>query len=287
MSDDVVVLSVARFKGEKSKPRSSLLGAEAGGRPLQLWSAGSRRTSEVVSMNRKATHYGTLKIGESEVECVVLEDGARGYLQKHVSKMFGFHEKPRGGQYAAFLAEFSPKSSETEVALEVVRADSTGRLHHKRKHLVPRCFAIIQALSKVGEVALIDEATGYEDDRAPEYLQRLFDLLLRDSAQIWQRRFDHEYYDALLGLWGREYDGHKTNPPQIIGQITDKWVYKICFPDGLCEELKSRKSPSEKMRQWLTDGGQAKLGGQILAVTAIARSAENYTDFDALQRALL
>lgn len=46
-------------------------------------------------------------------------------------------------------------------------------------------------------------------------------------------------------------------------------------------ELKERKHKSEKMHQWLTDGGQELLDKQIALVTSIAKSSADLKDFEA------
>lgn len=53
-----------------------------------------------------------------------------------------------------------------------------------------------------GEVALIDEATGYQHHRAPDALQELISKLLRQSCASWERRFHPDYYRAIYRLFG-------------------------------------------------------------------------------------
>ena len=138
---------------------------------------------------------------------------------------------------------------------------------------------IMHALATTGEVALIDEATGYQFHRSPDALQELIAKLLRQSSGSWERRFHADYYRAIYRLFGWKYQGHAQNPPHVLGQITQRWVYGPVLPEELLDEIRSRKRISDKHHQWLTDKGLTRLEQQIHSVTAIARCSTNYRDF--------
>ena len=137
----------------------------------------------------------------------------------------------------------------------------------------------MRSLATTGEVALIDEATGFQHHRAPDALQELISKLLRQSSSSWERRFHPDYYRALYRLFNWRYQGHEQNPPHVIGQITLRWVYGPVLPEELLGEIRNRKGISQKHHQWLSEQGLAHLESQIHAVTAIARSSMSYPDF--------
>jgi hypothetical protein len=149
-----------------------------------------------------ASHYGVVRFGDLECEAVVLKGGERGYVRRQLAKLLGFHETHKGGRFARFLADFAPNSlSEldktrepillpsgrqtqffpagiiADLASAVVNSALTGTLHKARKGIVPNCMKIMHALATTGEVALIDEATGYQYHRAPDALQDLISKL--------------------------------------------------------------------------------------------------------------
>lgn len=252
----------------------------------------------------KASHYGVVRFGDLECEAVVLKDGERGYVRRQIVKLLGFTDRQRGDRFASFLQEIAPNSLSSlnkkevsillpsgqkaqffpagviaDVASAVVDAAIDGTLHKARRGIVPNCMKIMRSLATTGEVALIDEATGYQHRRAPDALQELISKLLRQSCASWERRFHPEYYRALYRLFGWRYQGHVQNPPHVIGQITLRWVYGPVLPEDLLGEIRARKGISQKHHQWLSDQGLAHLESQIHAVTAIARSATSYRDF--------
>lgn len=262
-------------------------------------------TSVISSPVLTASHYGVVRFGDLACEAVVLSDGSRGYVRKQLAKLLGFHETHKGGRFAGFLADFSPNTlSEQQkigspivlpsgqkaqffpagiipsLATGVINAALDGKLHQARRGIVPNCLHIMRALATTGEVALIDEATGYQYHRAPDALQDLISKLLRQSCATWERRFHPDYYRAIYRLFGWRYQGHDQNPPHILGQITLRWVYGPVLPPEILDAIRSRKALSDKHHQWLSSQGLARLETQIHAVTAIARSSTSYRDFD-------
>lgn len=251
-----------------------------------------------------ASHFGTVHFGDLECDAVVLNTGERGYVRKQVAKALGVHENNTGHRFRQILAEYAPNAlSElekfespislpsgrraqffpagviTKIASGVIDAALNTTLHRARQRLVPNCLKIMKALAITGEVALIDEATGYQYHRAPDALQELIAKLLRQSCSSWERRFQPDYYRAIYRLFGWKYQGHEQNPPHVVGQITQRWVYGPVLPVEMIEEIRARKSLSQRHHQWLSEQGLARLESQIHAVTAIARSSVSYPDF--------
>lgn len=259
---------------------------------------------------RSVSHYGLLHFGDLQCEAVVLEGGERGYVRREFARMLGFHEGHKGSRFAKILEDYVPNSlSEldnsrepillpsgrkaqffpagiiADLAAAIVHSALAGSLHKARKGSVPNCMKILHALATTGEIALIDEATGYQFHRAPDALQKWIARLLRSTSGSWERRFPADYYQAMYGLFGWKYAGHTQNPPSVIGQITQRWVYCQVLPDELIHEIRSRKRISHKYHQWLTENGLMRLEQQIHSVTAIARCSASYRDFDRRCRA--
>jgi len=251
------------------------------------------------------SHYGVVRLGDLECEAVVLLGGERGYVQRQLAVALGMHKNNPSNRFRQILAEFAPneliewekKESPillpggqkarffpvgivTKIASGVVNAAIDGTLHKARRVMVPRCLKIMDALATAGEVALIDEATGYQYHRAPDALQALIGKLLCQDSTSWERRFQPDYYRALFRLFGWIYRGHDKNPPSVIGQITQRWVYGPVMPAELLAMIRHRKQISDKHHQWMTDVGLVRLEQQIHSVTAIARCSSNYKDFD-------
>lgn len=109
----------------------------------------------------------------------------------------------------------------------------------------------------------------------------LLPLLLRDQATVWEIRFKPDYYRALARITGTTYNGHTGGTPPLYGSITDKWVYGGLLPADVHTELKARRGASQKMHQWLTEGGKELLDRQIATVRDMANTSTDMRDFDA------
>lgn len=109
----------------------------------------------------------------------------------------------------------------------------------------------------------------------------LLPLLLRQEPSAWELRFGPDYYRALARITGTFYTGHAGGTPALYGAITDKWVYGGLLPDDVHAQLKACRGASEKMHQWLTDGGQMLLDKQVDLVRSIANTSTDMRDFEA------
>jgi phage anti-repressor protein len=106
-------------------------------------------------------------------------------------------------------------------------------------------------------------------------------LLLLEAPREWKLRFEPPFYKALSRMSGLSYEGHSCGTPPLFGKITDEWVYQVVMPPEILEEMRERRTGSQKLHQWLTEGGLQKVEAQIVAVTALANSSPNYQDFAA------
>ena len=142
-----------------------------------------------------ASHYGVVQFGDLDCEAVVLTTGERGYVRKQVAKLLSIHKNNTGHRFRQILADlylnsllnmnksespillsngrraqFFPAGVITQIASGVIDDALGNTLHRARRKLVPNCMKIMWALATTGEVALIDEATGYQHHRAPDAL---------------------------------------------------------------------------------------------------------------------
>lgn len=151
-----------------------------------------------------------------------------------------------------------------------------------------RMLHIMSAFAKVGIVALIDEITGYQEEREKDELQKLLSKYISEEFLPWAKRFPDEFYMEICRLKGWEYKGKQK--PQIIGKITNYLVYEQ-LPEGVLKELQKR-NPKEisgyrkrRHHQLLTpDTGVPHLDKHLAQVIALMRASDNWEDFDILFR---
>ncbi|MDO4714018.1 MAG: P63C domain-containing protein [bacterium] len=82
----------------------------------------------------------------------------------------------------------------------------------KHIHLSPRqqiiadqCEILIRAFARVGIVALVDEATGYQYDREKDALQKILKEYISEELLPRQKRFPDVFYKELFRLNGWDF----------------------------------------------------------------------------------
>lgn len=160
-----------------------------------------------------------------------------------------------------------------------------GKVPVRYQRMIAAAEAIKTALADVGIVALVDEATGYQDVRNRIALQEIFDAVLRKELAAWAKRFPDEFYKQIYRLRGWEWRGRNINPPQVVAHYTNNFIYDRLQP-GLRKELETRmpktKSGKKKGRlhQLFTDDiGHPLLAQHVHLVTNFMKAAESWEEF--------
>jgi hypothetical protein len=137
----------------------------------------------------------------------------------------------------------------------------------------------------VGIIALVDEATGYQRDRASDALSKILEAFIAKELQPWVKTFPDEYYEQLFRLRGLSYPSDTVKRPQYFGHLTNDIVYKRLAPTVL-EELKKTtpKTPKGRLKNHLhrrltPDLGHPKLREHMSSVVTAMKLSEDYEDF--------
>lgn len=134
------------------------------------------------------------------------------------------------------------------------------------RHIIETCDNLMRSLAGVAIVALVDEASGYQEVRPQNALQAFLEKLIAKELAAWAKKFPDEFYENIYKLKGWQWPGMKKNRYSVVAHYTRDLVYERLAP-GLLKELES-KSPknesghrSNKLHQWLTDD----IGNPLLA----------------------
>jgi len=254
-----------------------------------------------------------LEIGGVRIPCYVLEDGTRVLVQRGMASGLDM-SNPSGAQIARFVASKTLNpfvSKELRVVLDnpirffgpggnalgypatllvdlcnaVLAARDAGALQKQQMHIAARAEILVRGLATVGIIALVDEATGYQEIRDRNELNKILDRYLLIQHAKWSKRFPDEFYQQIFRLRGWEWRGMKVNRPQIVGHYTNDIVWSRLAP-GVLDELEHLNPKTEtgsrrvKHHQWLTnDIGHPKLQEHLTGVMAIMRASLKWTDF--------
>lgn len=166
-----------------------------------------------------------------------------------------------------------------------LKAREKGTLQAQQLPKAQNAESLTLALADTGVVGLIDEATGYQDERAKDALAKIFTTFLAKERQKWALTFPVDFYREIYRLRGWKFEPWNTKRPSVIAAWTDDFVYDRLAP-GLTEELRN-KNPivdtgrrSHKHFQWLNpERGHPKLKEHIAGVIALLRSADDWGSF--------
>ncbi len=161
------------------------------------------------------------------------------------------------------------------------------------KRSVAACDLLTRGLARIGIIALVDEATGYQYDRPRQDLAEILEQFISKQLCAWAKTFQDDYYKELFRLRGWSYRSFSTKRPILAGKLTVDIIYQRLAP-AVLRELQRLNPANAKGRrkhkyfQWLTpDIGHPKLKEHLSAIIALMRSSDTWDDFKRrLDRAL-
>lgn len=175
-----------------------------------------------------------------------------------------------------------------------LRAREEDKLTDSQLETAKRAEIIMRGLAHVGIIALVDEATGYQDIRTKRALAEILEKYIAKELRPWVKTFDDSFYEWLYKLRGWKHIESFNKRPKIVGKITNDIIYSRLAP-YILERLKeitpkdSKGRYIAKFHQSLTDDwGVIKLREHISNVTTLMKASPNNWRifYSLLQRAL-
>lgn len=260
----------------------------------------------------RATHKGDLHIGEVEIPCFVLEGGRRVLYQRALVAALGMSRGSSGQSGGDRLAKFTggkalePFVSEdllevttapirfrtpsgalaygyeatvlADICDVVLAARGAGRLQKQQMHIADQCEMLVRGFARVGIIALVDEATGYQEERKRDELQKLLAAYISPELLPWAEMFPAEFYSEIFRLRGWKWESKGGRRPRLVGKLTNFIVYDR-LPVPVVEELRAinpvRKDGrrKDKIFQWMTEEiGHPVLKGHLIGSIALMRA---------------
>lgn len=273
---------------------------------------------------RQILHEGELHLGGMAIPCYVLEDGTRvlsGRGMQGALKMVDDSEDGKqkaGTRLVRYLGQkslepfiykgkeqdhFKPilcyrgdqkvNGYEATVLADICEAFLDARksitLSPRQKIIADQCEILIRGFAKVGIVALVDEATGYQYDRERFELQKILNAYISEEILKWQLTFTDDFYKEVYRLWGLPFiPKYIKNKPSFVGKLTNKYIYDL-LPRGVVDKVKEKTGKTEKgnwkykWHQSLTpEVGKEHLKKQIIEVTTLMSISQSKEQFDSL-----
>lgn len=273
----------------------------------------------------QATHQGQMTVGDLNLDCYVLEDGRRLFHKRGMARALGLKSeggnafmrsmtrKGIGSELGSKLVErignpviFKPLTQDlahgyeadvlVDVCKAIIKADEGEKLSKSQHGLAIQARILLNAFAKVGVVALVDEATGFQQVRDPNALRLLVQQYIEAEKREWMKQFPDHYYDDLNRLYGSKRLTQTStgaviqNRPQHFANFTRSYVYHPLENGAVLEELdrinpKIDKKGTRRARfhQHLTLGyGIEKLKRQVQEVQTLMAVSDTVTQFKKL-----
>jgi hypothetical protein len=169
-------------------------------------------------------------------------------------------------------------------------ANAAGKILSSQRRIVGVCEIMLRALTNVAIEALIDEATGFQDMRARDALQKILAKYVSEEAKPWVLTFDNEFYKLIFALNRWPFDPSSIKRPSVIGHWTND-IYDRLAP-GVKAELHrvvkrdAKGRPAERLHQHIKLEAHPELVSYLTAIKALMRAAADWKMFQRLlQRA--
>ena len=271
----------------------------------------------------KANYTGVLQIADKSLSCAVLENGKRLLTQETFLSTIGRAARPKaggsigrlndglppfiaaenlqgfvtdelretttpilfrsvqGGRKLGYSAELLPMVCEV-----YLKARDAGVIYLSQRHIVSACDLLMRALARVGIIALVDEATGYQEVRAKDELAKILEAYVQAELRPWTRAFPPEFFEQIYRLeqWPFKPGTSKRTP--FVGKLINKYIYEP-LPPGVLEELRRLNPVTEKgyrkhkhFQHLTADTGNTHLDRQITSVTMLMRISSDKIEFE-------
>lgn len=182
--------------------------------------------------------------------------------------------------------EFNGFDSDTliEMAEAVVAADDQGALQAQQVHIAHQCRVITRSLTRVGLIALIDEATGYQSKRDSDELQQILTAYIRPEHRPWVQTIPVEFTDELYRVYGWKRQ-QQNRGPRYAGKLIRELIYEK-MPKPVLPAL-DEVNPTDqgyrrkhKHHQFLTDKqGLDHFRSQVITMMTVLRISTDKEEF--------
>ena len=167
-----------------------------------------------------------------------------------------------------------------DILTAYISAFTDGKLEtDNQKEIAIRCIKLNTSLSKVGLIALIDEATGYQNIRQEDELQIKLRAFLADELRDWEKTFPDELWNEFGRL--TNWEGPLHSRPKYWGKLVMELIYDALDPDVALYLKNEKPKPQHRLNyhQWLTENyGLKYLSFHIQQVIGVAKTCDTMDD---------
>lgn len=196
-----------------------------------------------------------------------------------------FYRTLSGGKGMGYDARMLPKVAEVYLKYRDALIADKKDISDRYEKIISASDVLIRGLAQVGIISLVDEATGFQRDRAKDALARILEEFIAKELRPWVHTFPEAFYEQLFRLRGLEFPKDSVRRPQYFGHLTNNIIYDRIAPkvrEGLLDVIPRKPDGRLKHhmhRRLSEDLGHPKLREHLSSVVTIMKLSDNYKDF--------
>lgn len=145
------------------------------------------------------------------------------------------------------------------------------KLTDRQRQMAMQASVFLSACAKTGLEALIDEATGYQFERAEDALQVKLRAFIADELRAWEKTFPDELWQEFGRLSG--WRGSLNSRPKWWGKLVIEMIYDTLDPDVAQYLRDNRPPPGIRWHRQLTENvGVRALVSRCYEVIGMAKT---------------
>lgn len=244
---------------------------------------------------------GQIDLGGAEIDCYVLPDGTRLLASTSaamaISEVDRANLKDYAGQRAlnpfidinkilnetrsfAIPGTQWPASGITTEHFELICRGYVQALYEKapltdrQREIAIRCAVLTAGLTRTGIDALVDEATGYQYERASDALAIKLRAFIAEELRDWEKTFPDELWQEFGRL--TNWKGPLHSRPRWWGKLVIELIYDTLDPD-VADYLKANKpEPGVRWHRQLSENiGVRALVSRCYEVIGMAKGCDD------------
>lgn len=244
---------------------------------------------------------GKIVLGGNELDCYVLNDERRVLSSGSTTKAIANVDRGSLQDYIGQKA-LKPFIDQNKVLQETIRFSIPGTqwaaigittehfelicrgyvralyegagLTDRQREIAIRCAMLTAGLTRTGIDALVDEATGYQYERAEDALQVKLRAFIAEELRAWEKTFPDELWEEFGRL--TSWKTPLQTRPKWWGKLVTELIYDTLDPD-VAKYLKENKpAPGVRWHQQLTENfGIRQLVSRCYEVIGMAKTCED------------
>lgn len=171
----------------------------------------------------------------------------------------------------------------------MLRVRDAGSEHPSQSAIIAQADIIMRGLAEIGITALVDEATGFDQDKKKDEYRDMFREFIRNECREWEKEFPEQFFELIYRLYGLQKSTTGRHP-QFFGKFIRKYIYApLASSKGAVLEMLDELNPVVyanggrrfKMHQFLTEMvGLPSFRAHLWQVVGIGNASKSKDSFD-------